>query len=206
MDGLIFGKKKKNTEFDRQLSSAEMMQEKEITAQESAAEGYLMDLKEKNQELTKWQQDLEPFLLKMVHRLRREVKDETGKYKPITVNGKPLPPLCTDELIYNLVALLEPSTSPNMMMSNFDENQIYQQIVSNERTVILDLLIPEMKKYGTPRHQLSEVKKIFRAFMYPTMFRAWKGGERKHLGTIRTVKELHSDNQEVGKKKGIFGI
>ena len=208
MDGLIFGRKEKNNEFEQQLSSNERMQQNEMTAQESAAEQYLIEQREKMQDLTKWQQDMSPFLKRMVHDLKREYIGDDGEYHPVIVNGSPLKPLCSDELIQDLISQLRNFTSQNTMMSNLDEYQINKIIRHCEKTVILDMLVPEMKKYGTPEHQLSQIKKIFRGALTPTLYRAWRGGERKHLGTIRTVKELVNEGGQIGehnKKKGLWG-
>ena len=93
-------------------------------------------------------------------------------------------------------------------MSKFDIEQIGKRMFDLEKNVICDILIQERKTHNAALSDLSTVKQVFRSTAQPTFLRSLGGGERTHLSTIRTVKELHSDGlaSEQNKKKGIFGV
>lgn len=202
----------KKDELQRQIDAQEDMQKYDAGFSTTPEEQYLMQSAIPSADLTKWQQNLDPWLKKMVHRLRREVEVKQDVWKPMVikyrVNGElkssNMDPLCSDECIHNLVALLEPNTSPNVINSKFAEDQISKEMKMLETSVILDILVNERKTYNTPLSYLSEVKKIFRAFAMPTYYRALGGFESNNQKQIRTVKEFHNATGQVKDKKSLF--
>ena len=202
------GMKGKKDDLDRQFEAQQEQQNMDIASSTLPEEQMALHGRELNHDLTRWQQDLDPIIDSMIHRLKCEVMTEEGNFVPLLDhNKKPIPPLCSDECIYKLIAVLEPNASRNVMMSKFDSEHIGNIMYALESDIIIDILVDERKKYRTPLSHLSEVKIIFRSFALPTFYRALGGGERRYLGTIRTVKELHNaSNMDEGKKKGLFAL
>lgn len=196
---MAFNPFKKDTESpDIQLRKSEL---NELNNSEGMGEYMQMQNLPRN-DLTKWQQNIDPILDEMEHVLRREQKDSNGQW----ITNKNLPPLCSNECIENLKAILKPNTSFNIMMSKLSEDQINNNLKSLQDTVLIDVLLTEWKKYGTPSTYLSQVKKIFRSFALPTYYRAVGGFEAINLRQIRTLKELKSDGlPSSDKKKGWIG-
>jgi len=187
----MFGKKQERDEFDRQADLSREQADYEANMSDGMAEQYGMQTMF-SPDLTRWQQDNDPYIQDMICELKRATKNENGEY----FIDKSMPPLCSDECIKNLVAQMKGLTSPNTMLSRFEEYKIYQIQQSVEKTIILDVLLPERKKYHTPLGHMSQVKKIFRSFSLPTLFRAHKGFESHNQRAIRTVKELSSSRDE----------
>lgn len=194
-----------------QINLSKDQQDMDIAASTSPEEQMMYERNQQDSGLTKWQQDLHPWLAEMVHELKREVMDDEERWVKIRhfVNGleQDMPALCSEECIQNLVAKLKPNTSPNLINSKYDEEVISREMRLLENSVILNILIPERKKYKTPLRQLSQVKIIFRSYAKPTFYRAWGGFEAINQRQIRTVKELHTPEQRLQQKKkfSIFG-
>jgi len=193
----------KPDELGRQIEAQQEAQSLDLASQDGMPEQTLMADMKPDPDLTKWQQNAHPWLKKMVHRLKREVEVSEDVWKPI--NG--MKPMCSDECIMNLLGQLEGNTSPNVMKSKFNDEQISKEMWLLEKNIILYVLIPERKKYGTALNDLAQVKKVFRSFAMPTYFRALGGFESLNERAIRSYKELHSSGQkEEPKKKGFWGF
>ncbi len=179
---------------------------KEMAREASAmAPGYeeklLMEAQRERSELTKWQQDLSGDIQLMVHRLRNETLNEDGEWIKVVENGHQM---CSEECIWRLVAMLEPSTSKNLMMSKYDKETILTALLQLCNTVTLHI-ISNRKKYDIRMSDLSPLIVIFRTAATPTYFRALGANEKEYLRGIRKDTYLHTEGEPV-KKKGIFGI
>jgi len=196
-------KNRPDDDLDRQINMQQDQQSMDIAASTSPEEQMRMQQDLPQPELTKWQQNLDPWLKKMVFRLKRWVEVSDGDWK-----DSHLGPLCSDTCIYDMIALVEPNCSPNVINSKFTEDQISREMRALEQSVILDILLKERKKNKTALSHLSEVKKIFRSYAKPTYYRAFGGFEALNLRNIRTEKVLHSigERPETSKKKAFFGF
>lgn len=197
-------KSRQEDDLDRQINMQQDQQAMDIAASTSPEEQMRLQQEMPQPELTKWQQNLDPWLKKMVFRLKRWVEVSEDNW----AESKQFGPLCSDTCIYDLVALVEPNCSPNVINSKFTEDQISREMRALEQSVVLDILIKERKAKQTPLSHLSEVKKIFRSFAKPTYYRAFGGFEALNLRNIRTEKVLHSigERQDQPKKKSFFGF
>jgi len=83
---------------------------------------FLVEQQKERAELTRWQQDMGSEIEIMIHRLKNEV-NKNNNWIPILINDKPMKPMCSEECIWRLVALIQPSTSKNLMMSRYDKDQ-----------------------------------------------------------------------------------
>jgi len=203
--------KKDKDELDRQFDHQDNQLNKQMAMETSTEEQLMMQGGLVAPDLTKWQQNLDPLIDKMVHRLKRMVLDNNGTWKSLKIfvdsKEQVAPPLCSDECIYKLVATIEPNASQNLMMAKLTEEEIAKRMYSLEANVLLDILIPEHQQYGTDLRDLSTVKQIFRSCARPTFFRAIGGFEAKNNREIRSVKELHSQGfAREPKKKGLFEV
>jgi hypothetical protein len=200
MDIGFFPQKEDNKEFKQQQQLNREQQEYDYATSTSPEEQMMAQAGMPSPDLTRWQQDVDPYLQKMILKLKRQYVGEGGKLQ--TIDG--LEPLCSDECVENILGLLQANTTPNTMLSKFTESQISNMQIQLERTLILDVLIPERKKHATSLAYLSQVKKIFRSFALPTFFRSLGGFESINQRQIRTIKELRSDRPQ--EKKTMFGM
>lgn len=190
---------REENELDKQIDAQKEMQFNNLTAQEDSRDS--MPVQDRSPDLVRWQQDMEPYIEQMEHELRSEFLNSDGEFAPIPGTK----PLCSEELIKKLSTMLRGSANQNTMMSNFSDDMISKQMIALENSYLLDLAIAEMKTYNTPRYNLSMVKQIFRSYSKPALLRGWGGGERKHMGTVTSIKELHHDGVPDGnKKKSMF--
>lgn len=199
----------KDDELGRQIRAQQELNEQDIAASTTADEQFLMQKNEDNADLTRWQQDLDPLIKKMVNKLLRLELNEEGELESVVdEQGNPIEPLCSRECVHNIIALLTPVASQNVINSKFTDEEIYRTEKELEKTIIIDILLTEHLKNGTALTNLSEVKKIFRSCSLPTHFRALGGFEAMNQRQIRTVKELHSQGPmiEPQRKKGIFSF
>ncbi len=206
----------------RQSNPTEKMQRTEIKAQEKLSrediagrstgfdETLAIEMQKERAELTRWQQDLNEEVMLMTHRLKNEVEDENGKWiitkvrDPVSnemIDGQPM---CSDECVWRLVALLEPSTSKNLMMSKYDKESILHALLDLTNTVATSVLLANRKKYKIRMSDLSPIMQIFKTAATPTYFRALGANEKEYLRGIRKDTYLHTEAGE--KKRGMFGI
>ena len=201
---------------------AEKMQKTELTAQKAIArediatrptsdEQYLGEIQRERAELTRWQQDLTEELQLMVHRLKNERTDADGKwirnqvFDSIDNKMVDAEPLCSDECIWRLIAMLEPSTSKNLMMSKYDKDSILNALLDLCNTVTTDVLIANRKRFKIRMSDLSPIMQIFKTAATPTYFRALGANEKEYLRGIRKDTYLHTTGDEKV-KKGIMGL
>lgn len=192
---------KESDVMDKQIEAQKDMQYNDITDREDSRDS--MPIQDRSPDLVRWQQDMNPYIEEMEHELRSEMLNSDGDY--VSIPGTT--PLCSEELIKKLTTMLRGSANQNTMMSNFSDDMIARQMVGLENSYVLDLAIAEIKRHGTPRYNLSMVKQIFRSYAKPALLRGWGGGERKHMGTVTSIKELHHDGVPEGnKKKSMFKL
>ncbi len=201
--------------FGKQVNPEVKMREKELSSKERTdidalalgdiPPGELPTDSQAKADLTKWQQDIHPELMKMGMRLRNYYMNEGGEWTPRIVKGKILPPLCSEEFISELIALLEPATSRNLMMSHLSEDFIRRKLVDMSNTVTL-LMIGDRHRFGIRMNNLTPIIRIFQGAAEPTYYRALQGNEKRYLGTInRNLYAYHNRPEDDKKESWIPG-
>lgn len=201
----IFRGKSQDDEISRHQKYETERQNIAMANEPSIEEQYLSANAMPSPDLTRWQQDVDPYIQKLILKLKRQYIDEEGRVHYL--DKERLPPLCSDECIENIISLIQANTTPNTMLSKFTEAQISNMEIELENTLIIDVLLPERRKYNTPLAYMSQIKKIFRSFIKPTFYRAYKGFENNNQRKIQTVKELHTDsNRSISKKSDSYNM
>ncbi len=195
--------KKDNTEVkirEKEISSIENQRMAEL-GMADIPQGELPVDGQAKADLTRWQQELDPELTKMGMRLRNYYQNEEGVWVARFVDGDELEPLCSEEFISELIAILEPATSRNLMMSHLSEDFIRTKLIDMSNTVTL-LAIADRKRFGIRMNNLTPIIRIFQATAEPTYFRALMGNEKKYLGTINRNLYTRQEKPDDEKKAG----
>ena len=164
-------------------------------------EELLLQQQRERAELTKWQQDMSEDIQLMVHRLKNEVLNAEGEWSALLESD----PMCSDECIQRIVAMLEPSTSKNLMMSKYDKEQILSALLELTNAVTLHV-ISNRERYNIKMSDLTPLMQIFKTAATPTYFRALGANEKEYLRGIRKDTYLHTEGDVIQKKKGLFGM
>ena len=127
----------------RQMFDQEMQASREENAVKYSDVGdeVFFAQKEKNEDLTRWQQDLREEIERTVHALKREVSDADGNYKRMkkfkeyrVIDGKRKKVYTLENPMMNSIGInmftgsLIPLVSRNLMMSNYSEDKIYADL------------------------------------------------------------------------------
>ena len=178
--------------------------------------------KDRNENLTKWQQDLKEEIDTTIHILKREIEDEDGNYKPmrgefIGIDNKGKKhykrekPMLNDLGINMFRGVLIPLVSRNLMMSNYSEDKIFVKLRSVVITFISHLAYNQ-KKYGIGVGDLSIIVRMFKDIAEPAHWRSLNDGERHHQETIRKMVEAvtygggqQNPQQRKGLLQGLMG-
>ncbi len=163
-------------------------------------EEFLLQQQRERAELTRWQQDLSEDIQLMVHRLKNEVLDMEGEWKRLPN----IDPMCSDECIWRIVAMLEPSTSKNLIMSKYDKEMILSTLLELSNAVTLHV-ISNRERYNIKMSDLTPLMQIFKTAATPTYFRALGANEKDYLKGIRKDTYLHTEGNIEQPKKGLFG-
>jgi len=178
--------------------------------------------KEKNEDLTKWQQDLKSEIELTIHDLKREVESEDG-YKQMTVfkeyriiDGKrkavyrKVKPMMNNLGINMFRGAIRPLTSRNLMMSNYNEEKIYVKLRSIMFTFISHMAY-HYKIYEVDVGNLSMIVRMFKDIAEPAHWRCLNNGERSYLNTINkrveaiTYGQPQQGQQRKGFLQGLMG-
>lgn len=155
-------------------------------------------------DLTKWQQDMDYELVKMAMGLRNYYQDIEGNWSPkLDIDGEPIPPLCSEESVAELIEILRPYTSRNLMMSNYNEDFIRNKLIELSNAVTL-LIISRRKHFNIRMNNLTPIIKIFQGAAEPTFYRALQGNEKRYLGSINKYIYAHQEKPEEDKKAGLI--
>ncbi len=176
--------------------------------------------KEKNEDLTKWQQNLKSEIELTIHDLKREVEGEDG-YKPMVgeyirtdeqgrKHYKRAKPMMNDLGINMFRASIRPLTSRNLMMSNYNEDKIFVKLRSIMFTFISHLAY-HYKTYEIDVGDLSIIVRMFKDIAEPAHWRCLNNGERTYLNTINkrveaiTYGQPQQGQQRKGFLQGLMG-
>ena len=176
--------------------------------------------KEKNEDLTKWQQNLKSEIELTIHDLKREVEGEDG-YKPMVgeyirtdeqgrKHYKRVKPMMNDLGINMFRASIRPLTSRNLMMSNYNEDKIFVKLRSIMFTFISHLAY-HYKNYEIDVGDLSIIVRMFKDIAEPAHWRCLNNGERTYLNTINkrveaiTYGQPQQGQQRKGFLQGLMG-
>jgi len=215
----LFGQNNEN-KAQKQMFDAELQAGREENAVKYSDVGddVYFAQKEKNEELTKWQQDLQEEIGRTVHTLKREVVNKDGNYIRMKkfkeyriIEGKRKSvykfekPIINDIGINTFVGALIPLISRNLMMSNYSEDKIYIKLRSDTITFISHLAYYQ-KFYEIDVGNLSQIVRMFKDIAEPAHWRALNNGERRHQETIRKMIEAvtYGQPQQGQQKKGFL--
>jgi len=216
----LFGQPNQN-KVQQQMFDSEMQMNREQSAIEQAGVGddVFFAQKEKTEELTKWQQNLELDIELTIHDLKREVQDKDGNFKQMLeftgrykdVNGKKkrimrkVAPIMNDLGINIFRGIVRPLTSRNLMMSNYNEEKIFVKLRSILFTSISHFAY-HYKDYGIDVGNLSMVIRLLKDICEPAHWRAMNNGERSYLNTInKRIEAVAYGNQaQPQQKKGLL--
>jgi len=206
----------------KQMFQDEMQLNREQGAMQQAGVGddVFFAQKEKNEDLTKWQQDLESDMELTIHDLKRQIKDKDGNYSPmleftgryVEVKGKKkrvmrkVNPIMNDLGINVFRSIIRPLTSRNLMMSSYSEDKIYVKLRSIMFTAISHFAY-HYKNYAIDVGNLSMVIRLLKDICEPAHWRALNNGERSYLNTINKRIEAiayGNQNQPGQQKKGLL--
>ncbi len=138
----------------KQMFDAEMQQTREENAVKYSDVGddVYFAQKEKNEDLTKWQQDMENDIERTVHDLKREIESDDGykrmtrvEFVRINKDGKKIgkkvkvKPMMNNLGINMFRGAIRPLISRNLMMSSYSEDKIYVKLRSIMFTFISHL-------------------------------------------------------------------
>ena len=162
-----------------------------------------LDQKEKNEDLTRWQQNLYNEIEQVVHDIKREVENERGNWVKI---DKDMKPLMNEMGVASFRIAVRPLLSRNLMMSNYNEEMILTKLKGIVFTYISHLTM-KYEEYEIEQDNLSLLIRIFRDLIEPAHFRCLNNGERNYLNTINKRVEAiaYSQNPQVQQKKGWLG-
>jgi len=169
--------------------------------------------KDDRDDLTRWQQNINPELIEFYYELLSYYKDVDGNWKPkqmmdfdpntgeqILVN---MPPLINSMGASTILMLLKQYSSRNFMNSNYDERKI--NAISRQFGWELNWSLGgKYDTYGIDMFQFSVIVNMSEDIMHSTLLRALNDGERKHQETQRKFIETYANKNE-GEKKGLFG-
>jgi len=175
---------------DPELVHADLSQRRDIADRGSeVTTQYQLNIKQDRNDITKWQQDLDPKFEEFMHHLFGEVKIN-GKYVKVKEQ------MVSTECIYDIYSLLKVTVNQNMMMTWLEKDEINHTGLLACQSLVSDILIEEHVKYHTPLPILSDIITRFTVIIKVTMNRALAGRERKAQTEIRQVKEVHTDNPD----------
>ena len=183
-----------------EIGLTDEQQKRELASQESAYD-WNVDSPGRA-ELIRWQQDLSPELQVMAMRLKNFYQDTDGEWIPKRLpNGKIMRPLCNDTCISELIALLDPCISRNLIMSHYDKDFIRQKLIDMANT-ITRLLASERKRFKIRMCDLTPIVRICQATFEPSHFRALQGNEKKYIASTHKYLHTESDKTKEETKKG----
>ena len=205
-----------NEMFEAELQQGKEREILDYDAKSAEQEMVALQQKKENEDLTKWQQDMEAELKRITHSLKREYYDETEeKWKPMPgdFTGKydkesnplyhSMKPMMNDLGINFFITSAIPSLSRNLMMSNYDEERIFtrlRRIVSK----FITHLGYHYKTYGIDEGDMSAVLDTFKSVIEPAHWRSLNNGERNYLNTISKRVEAHTYGGQPQKPKGFL--
>lgn len=178
-------------------------------AEDPASEALHHEMQDQRSNFLRWTQDLDErrdylkFTLKNYELIQTPQGNE---WKPVMVDGKPLPPLANDNCIRRLLALADGFLSKNLINSNFDENRVLLML-RNSMWNLVTVLVIDFTKYGiNGMADLNIIAETFKVAILPAPFRAYNDGERKHSRTIAKFQEVVMEQPQTKKRKfSLFG-
>ena len=183
----------------RQVGYADQQQVMSAATNPQENQMYNMEQAERS-DFLKWQQDLDDEQLNLIQTLLGSVIKE-GEWVKIKE------PMCNDIFIQEvLVPELRPFTSRNMINSNFNEQQILDNLkfTSND---IADAMSDNHDIYGIDFKNYDLIVRMIKNTMKSSAFRSLNGWTKRIDSTmIRRIEAMHDNTgQEIPKKK-LFGL
>jgi len=213
--------------FTNQLSEEQQAEQRQyeygreqmgLQTAEQIPDQVLLQQKEENQDLLKWQQDLKDELAQLKHDLRGEVYDLDKGWTREKIllgydkNNKEvygfMPPLMNEVGIRMIETACRPIMSRNMINTRIDEKMAYGILRRTSDTIVSSIAFYGETAYGMEFGNYSFVVRLVKNVMIPTPFRALKGWTKRMDSTISKRVEAFNQGSTGFKtgKKGLFGI
>lgn len=190
---------------DEELVKLQGVENKQIDAQRAMADPtgqedlLLMERNRDRDNLIKWQQDLGEEMQMTIHDLKGEIQDINGDwYKP-----QDSEPMCNNLLIRKIVTIIRPLTSKNLMMSNYSDERILQNI-RRTNTAFVFQIGGNYQNYGLKKNNMSIIVEMFKNMFEATYYRSLKAGERTSFASIHKYIKAETDGGKPT-KKSLFG-
>jgi len=170
------------------------------THPQATDEQVYLEKQEQRSDLIKWQQNLEPEIRSLIHKIKRETEIKDGEWK--TMMG--MKSIANDMFIMDTVELIELSMSKNLINSSYSEDRVLTSL----KSTLFDfrcMLQENREMYEIRKSDMHLVIRLFKNAIEPTYWRCWNNGERKYAGEFNKRVEIHTDQPEL-KKKGMFGM
>lgn len=216
---LGIGRNKQQDPFKEELEVRRSAYEMEAASDSrGVASEELHHIQQERAQLTRWQQDLAEQVDVMKHLLRREQLNEAGAWKRVqikkrvVIKGKDVwaieesDPMCNEECIQEIIALIAPSTSKNLMMSKFREEQILDIMKKLCLTLVWDILLAKRRRYEIELPDVSVIYQIFKTTAMPTYFRALGANEKDYLTRLRKELSVSRQGMDEQKKRSFLGL
>ena len=212
----LFGQPNEN-KIQQQMFDQELQFGREQGAIEQAGIGDDVSFaqRERNEDLTKWQQDLKSEIELTIHDLKREIEESEGTFKPMLEfirkdeqgrsHYKKVKPMMNRLGINMFRGSIRPLISRNLMMSNYNEEKIFVKLRSIMFTFISHLAYHH-KAYDIDVGNLSVIVRMFKDIAEPAHWRCLNNGERQYLNTINKRIEAiaYGQPQQAQQKKGLL--
>lgn len=194
-----------NKLLDKQLKANKDSETAALAADANTDQTY-NDFQEKRADLIRWQQELDEDLFELMLSLLSLKADAEGKITPIRdLNGKPIPPLCNNIFIHQVVMpILKPFASKNLINSNYDTKRILDKL-RNTSDDITDLMSDNYDQYGIDFVNFNGILRDMKNFMEDSCWRSLKGWTKKtDSSMIKRIEQERFGEEEQASKKGLF--
>lgn len=208
----ILGNNQKNEQLAAEERQKEFMREQVgLRIAESSDDNYIHS--KHNDEIIKWQQDLNDELDLLIHKLKNE-ECIAGIWKPkqiyigIGEGGREIwqdmPPKMNIQGIQMIESLVAPLMSRNIINSNFDEDRILT-ILHKTCDDLIDNLTYNFDRYDVDFANLNIIVRLVKNVIIAAPFRALHDGERIHQRSIYKRADTYNQAKDEQKKRiGIF--
>lgn len=187
-----FVSKKPESPQSERKQNQDFMEKMQVLSSQLNQPDNFQQVREEKDDLTRWQQDLKEEVNNFIHDLKREFFDDgvwkkhqifIGKNKEGEFVYMDAPPLMNDMGIYTCLGYLKPLISRNLMMSNFDTQNILRKM-RRTFSAITQHLSYNWRAYEIEKRNLPIILQIIKDFAEPTHWRSWNNGERSFQSTI----------------------
>lgn len=156
----------------------------------------------RDKELIRWQQEMNPELAEVVFKLKGWIQDQKGNW----IEPKDCEPLANDLFINNIVVSeCKPYLSKNFINSNMDETRLLIKLKGTMKS-ITNSMADGYDRFSIKFTDYDVVLDIIKGLIVPAAYRAVNGWTKKTDSTI--TKSIHTvmDNPKEEKKTWVPGF